>query len=133
MAKGKKTPRISTEPDSTSFGLSLGVLFGREDTPIDSTQPRDDQNTLSPPNGSESQPGRVILTRETKGRGGKTVTSVTFREGIPSNMEETAKQLRSALGCGGTAESERILLQGNQTDRAALWFASKGYNVVKGN
>ncbi|MFA7364234.1 MAG: translation initiation factor [Aminobacteriaceae bacterium] len=132
MAKREKTGRIDVEGSSSPLEVSLGALLGKEEAPErtgkemknDDPGPRQKKGTL---------PGRVILSRETKGRGGKTVTAVSFREGVPDDPEGLAKQLRTALGCGGALEDGRIILQGDQVERASAWFAAKGVKPTKGN
>ena len=128
MAKQAKQPRIETEPDAAPLALSLGALLRREEvvrTPED--VPPEEEKAPKPP---RELPGRVILTRETKGRGGKTVTRLSFREGTPSDPEGLAKKLRAAMGCGGTLEGDEIVLQGDQIQRAAEWFAARRIRVT---
>ena len=133
MAKKQKIVRIPVDEDSLPLGLSLGELFGK-DIPS-KTEPAEKKAPLAePPRAERPLPGRVILARETRGRGGKTVTAVTFREGNPSDPAELARSLRTDLGCGGTFETEedRILLQGDQVERAADWFTRRGAKVTRG-
>ena len=128
MAKQAKQPRIDTEPDAAPLALSLGALLGREEVvraPED--VPPEEEKTAKPP---RELPGRVILTRETKGRGGTTVTRLSFREGTPSDPEGLAKKLRAAMGCGGTTEGDDIVLQGDQIQRAAEWLAARKVRVT---
>jgi translation initiation factor 1 len=75
---------------------------------------------------------RVVLRREKQGRGGKTVTVV---EGLPEPLAEAAlKPLKSSLGCGAALEGDRVVLQGDQTTRAAAFFEARGVKkVVRGN
>ena len=67
-------------------------------------------------------------------KSGKTVTAVTFREGDPSDPAGLARSLRTDLGCGGVYEEkeDRILLQGDQVERAADWFTRRGTKVTRG-
>ncbi|HJL05680.1 MAG TPA: translation initiation factor [Polyangiaceae bacterium LLY-WYZ-15_(1-7)] len=75
---------------------------------------------------------KVVLRRETKGRGGKTVTRVS---GLPaSHREALAKRMKKALGCGAKVEGEDVILLGSVVDRAADWLADEGAKrVVRGN
>ena len=133
MAKKQKTARISVDEDSLPLGLSLGELLGKNMP--QRTEPPEEKTTLPEPSLPErALPGRVILARETRGRGGKTVTAVTFREGDPSDPAGLARSLRTDLGCGGVYEEEehRILLQGDQIERAAEWFTRRGTKVTRG-
>ena len=57
------------------------------------------------------------VSRQTKGRGGKTVTRV---EGLPLDddaLMQLGKQLRSACGSGGTAKDGVIEVQGDHCDK----------------
>ncbi len=128
MAKQAKQGRIETGGDAAPLALSLGALLGREEgvrAPED--VPPEEVKVAKPP---RELPGRVILTRETKGRGGKTVTRISFREGTPSDPEGLAKKLRAAMGCGGTTEGDDIVLQGDQIQRATEWFAARKVRVA---
>ena len=133
MAKRQKPASIPVDEDSLPLGLSLGELLGKNMPPR--TEPPEEKSSLPEPVLPErALPGRVILARETRGRGGKTVTVVSFREGNPSDPAALARSLRTDLGCGGTfeAEEDRILLQGDQVERAADWFTRRGTKVTRG-
>lgn len=133
MAKKHKAPRVPVDEDSLPLGLSLGELLGK-DTPPGAQPPEEKTPLPEPSRPSRPLPGRVILARETRGRGGKTVTAVTFREGNPSDPAELARSLRTDLGCGGAYEEDegRILLQGDQIERGAEWFTRRGVKVTRG-
>ena len=133
MAKKQKTVRIPVDEDSLPLELSLGELFGK-DIPPRAEPPEKKTPLAEPPRAERALPGRVILARETRGRGGKTVTAISFREGNPSDPAGLARSLRTDLGCGGVYEEEehRILLQGDQIERAAEWFTRRGTKVTRG-
>jgi translation initiation factor 1 len=60
--------------------------------------------------------GQVRVRRESKGRGGKQVTTVT---GIPypqSELEALLKVLKNSCGCGGTIKNGTLELQGDRRD-----------------
>lgn len=61
--------------------------------------------------------GVVRVARQTKGRGGKSVTVVTgvALDGIALAL--LGKQLRTACGCGGTVKDGVIEVQGDHVDR----------------
>ncbi len=133
MAKRQKPPSIPVDEDSLPLGLSLGELLGKN-MPQKTETPEEKAPLPEPALPERALPGRVILARETRGRGGKTVTSLTFREGDPSDPGGLARSLRTDLGCGGAYEEEerRILLQGDQVERAAEWFTRRGTKVTRG-
>lgn len=75
--------------------------------------------------------GLVRVSRETKGRGGKTVTLV---KGLALNAEalaELAKQLRSACGAGGTVKDGVVQVQGEHLDTLLARLQKLGYAAKK--
>ena len=75
---------------------------------------------------------KVVLRREKKGRGGKTVTRV---QGIPGGeLDAWTKRAKKALGCGATVEEGELLLLGDLVERGAAFFEGEGVKrVVRGN
>jgi translation initiation factor 1 len=72
--------------------------------------------------------GNVKVSRESKGRGGKTVTLV---RGLPLDAMALAllgKQLRSAVGSGGTVKDGLIEIQGDHCDRVMEELKKQGHN-----
>jgi translation initiation factor 1 len=72
--------------------------------------------------------GNVKVSRESKGRGGKTVTLV---RGLPLDAMALAllgKQLRSAVGSGGTVKDGVIEIQGDHCDRVMEELKKQGHN-----
>jgi translation initiation factor 1 len=81
----------------------------------------------------EKIPSKVVvkLRIETKGRGGKIVTVL---DGLPRNsdfLEGLAKELKKALGTGGSVADTTIELQGECRERLRVLLPSKGF-LVKG-
>lgn len=77
---------------------------------------------------------KVVVSREKKGRGGKTVTRVCGLGLTRAKLEELAKTMQRALGCGATLDGSDILLQGAQTERAKAKLLSLGARkVIIGN
>jgi translation initiation factor 1 len=71
--------------------------------------------------------GVVRVSRQTKGRGGKTVTRV---EGVPLDddaLMQLGKQLRSACGSGGTVKDGVIEVQGDHCDKVIEALKQLGY------
>ena len=79
-----------------------------------------------------SQPagdGIVRIQRESKGRGGKTVTVVT---GIPADeagLKEVAAGLKKRCGTGGTVKDGIIEIQGDHRELLLAELAARGYRV----
>jgi translation initiation factor 1 len=75
--------------------------------------------------------GRVDITREKGGRGGKTVTVVDGFTGIGlPEKEQLAKKIRGACGCGGTVKEGRIEIQGDQRETVARILSEAGFRPV---
>ncbi|MDD3180287.1 MAG: translation initiation factor [Opitutaceae bacterium] len=75
--------------------------------------------------------GRVDITRQTAGRGGKTVTVVSGFVGIGQpEKEQLAKKMQKACGCGGTVKDGRIEIQGDKREPVAKILAEAGFRPV---
>ena len=75
--------------------------------------------------------GRVDVRRETAGRGGKTVTTVSGFTGIGlPEKESLAKQMQRACGTGGTVKDGRIEIQGDHREKIAAILAGAGFKPV---
>ena len=71
--------------------------------------------------------GNVRVSRESKGRGGKTVTLV---RGLPLDADALAalgKQLRAACGSGGTAKDGVLEIQGDHCERVIAELTKLGH------
>jgi translation initiation factor 1 len=79
----------------------------------------------------ERNRGRVDITREKGGRGGKTVTIVDGFTGIGlPEKEQLMRKARAACGCGGTVKDGRIEIQGDQRDTVARILTEAGFRPV---
>lgn len=81
----------------------------------------------------EGSRGRVVLRREKKGRGGKTVVVISGFAELPGftavEVLNLAKKLRGKLGCGGSADRREILLQGDRPAEVAGALRDLGFRV----
>lgn len=89
---------------------------------------------VAPPVGPDlSRGGKVVVRRERKGHGGKTVTVVDGLALPPADLESLARRMRKALGCGSWVEDGRVLLQGDRAPAAETWLRANGArHVVRG-
>jgi translation initiation factor 1 len=74
--------------------------------------------------------GRVKVRRETAGRRGKPVTTIT---GVPlddAGLRQLAGRLKKRCGVGGSAKDGVIELQGDQRDVVVDVLRGEGYDVV---
>jgi translation initiation factor 1 len=73
--------------------------------------------------------GIVRVRRETQGRGGKTVTSVS---GVPRPEDELralAGELKRLCGTGGTLKDRVIEIQGDHRDAIVAALEQRGFTV----
>ena len=86
----------------------------------------------TPPKPVESaKRGRVLLRKETAHRSGKSVIIVYE---IPTHLhpveiENLAKRLRKACGCGGTVRGREIEIQGGQPAKIRALLEGEGFQV----
>jgi translation initiation factor 1 len=84
---------------------------------------------------------RAVVRMERKGRGGKEVTVVSLTRPAPPNrrgsggdklalppaeLERWCRDLKQALGCGGTVDGELIVLQGDLRSRIGAVLEAGG-------
>lgn len=75
--------------------------------------------------------GIVRVGRETKGRGGKTVSTIS---GLPLNDEgikALASELKHRCGTGGTVKDGVVEIQGEHRDLLVAELQKRGYKVKK--
>jgi translation initiation factor 1 len=75
--------------------------------------------------------GIVRVSRESKGRGGKTVTLVRGLALDAAALTALGKRLRTACGAGGTVKDGVLELQGDHAERVAAWLAKEGWSVKR--
>lgn len=75
--------------------------------------------------------GIVRVRRESKGRGGKTVTAVYGLPLAPPQLSELAGTLKQKCGAGGTVKDGVIIIQGDRTDYIMQYLSDEGYTVKK--
>ena len=121
--KQKPAPKASTAPPGTVLGNLLQAHgFAAREKAAEAGEAGLDL----------SQIGKLVVRRERKGHGGKTVTLIS---GLPApRLDLLARALRKGLGCGATVENGIIVLQGDIPERAQSWLASHGARqIVLGN
>ena len=75
--------------------------------------------------------GKVRVSRETKGRGGKAVTLVRGLGLEAAALADLGKQLRTLCGTGGTVKDGVIELQGDHVERVMERLKASGRVVVR--
>ena len=94
----------------------------QEFTP-DRTPPLQQRSPAPQPPGGQ----HVRVQRSSRGRGGKTVTTITGLELSTEQLNALAKALKVATGTGGTVQGDTIVLQGDRVTAALEQLAMAGY------
>ena len=75
--------------------------------------------------------GRVDITRQTAGRGGKTVTVASGFVGIGQpEKEQLAKKMQKTCGAGGTVKDGCIEIQGDKREQMARILSEAGFRPM---
>ncbi len=113
----KKLPPSAAPPEA--FHSPFASLIGLKATLPKGAEP-------SPPRKQRAPPARAVVRLERKGRRGKEVTVVEHLELSASEKEAWLKDMRRALGCGGTLEEGALVLQGDHRPRVEAYLQQRG-------
>jgi translation initiation factor 1 len=129
--------RLPVEPDSAPLNPLAELLRQRG---VAVAAPAAPPPAEAPPPSSASaaialSPGaKLVLRRERKGHGGKTVTVIEGLALPAARLETIARALRKALGCGARVEENCVLVQGDHVDATESWLRRHGAGrIVRGN
>jgi translation initiation factor 1 len=75
-------------------------------------------------------PSRAVVRMERKGRRGKEATVIEKLDLTVAELEQWCKELKQALGCGGTVEDGTIVLQGDLRQRVAPLLTARHVGKV---
>ena len=75
--------------------------------------------------------GAVRVRRETRGRKGKTVTTITGVPLAPAELRALAAELKRQCGCGGSAKHGVIEVQGDHAAALVTALEERGYSVKR--
>lgn len=73
----------------------------------------------------------VRVSRESKGRRGKTVTIISGLTLDDAKLQDLATRLKQICGTGGTVKDGKIEIQGDQCDRILAELQSRGYKAKR--
>ncbi len=77
-------------------------------------------------------PGKIVVRKESKGRGGKAATLIRGIDLHGAPLEALVKKLKTKLGTGATIEDDgAIAVQGEQIDRVIALLVAEGFERVK--
>ena len=103
------------------FNNPFGALQGLKDA-----LPRAEERPAKEPKG----PAKAVVRMERAGRRGKEVTVIEQLDLPVNQREEWLKELKNALGCGGTIEGTALVLQGDQRERVPKLLEKRGVKRV---
>jgi len=83
------------------------------------------------PSTTDPADGIVRVRRETKGRRGKGVTTVTGLPGDDATLKKLAGELKKKCGTGGSVKGGIIEIQGDQRDVLVKELEARGYRVKR--
>lgn len=127
MAK-KRSDRSGSGPglSSNPFADALAHALGVEAPPSAERIAWEDEEDEA----TSSRSKWVHIGFEKKGRGGKTVTLVTFQNPA-TDTAEWAKKLKTRLGVGGSVDPDGIVLQGDVRTKAEDFLQAAGYKTKR--
>jgi translation initiation factor 1 len=74
---------------------------------------------------------KLLVRKEKKGRGGKTVTVIEGYQGNPQTLEALCKKVKQHCGVGGGVEHKTFIIQGDKCDQVVKILIKEGYNARK--
>lgn len=126
MAKKRKSnvETTATPLKQNPFAALAGQLPAASPASTDEAADKAEAVESEPRGSSLRFDAKVVVRREKKGRGGKTITRI---QGLPAaHREALASEMKRALGCGAALEGEDVILLGSLVDRAADWLEAAG-------
>jgi translation initiation factor 1 len=108
------------------YSTDGGRICPRCRWPVDRCACREQAGSASP-----SGDGVVRVRRETKGRKGKGVTTVSGVPLPPDGLAELARELKKNCGSGGTLKDGIIEIQGDHVATVMEMLAGRGWKVKR--
>jgi translation initiation factor 1 len=84
----------------------------------------DPKQAAAPPND-----GIVRIARDSRGRHGKTATTITGLPGDDAVLDALLKQLKQACGAGGSRDGRVLEIQGDHRERLRDALSAMGHTV----
>lgn len=116
---------------STGFDSLGGLVFSTDSGRMcpDCRQPQAQCNCAQ--TATPAGDGIARVRRETKGRGGKTVTTITGLALPADELKALAKRIKARCGCGGSVVDGVIEIQGDRADMLCDWLAAEGFKTKR--
>ena len=133
MASSRKQPIDSRSLDPLQGGLShnpFAKLRSADAAPLPA-QPQLEARAKGP--SGDALGGRLVVSLERKGHGGKSVVRIDGIEGDKGQRKQLARDLGRALGRGARVEQDCLVIQGADLDGPIAWLEEQGaQGVVRG-
>ncbi len=132
-AVSRSKSRVDVSGSSAPLKQSLsGLASLRDQLPAGpsasaTVAPRD---AVAEKSNAYTRASKLVVRRERKGHGGKTVTRIEGLSGNANELDAIAKDLKRALGCGATVEAQDVLVQGDQCERVVTLLQARGATKV---
>jgi translation initiation factor 1 len=110
---------------SKKFKPSGTIVYSTNPDFMDNAQDKEEITTPPP----QQQDLRVL--RDSKNRGGKTVTLVTGFIGNENDLKELGKLLKTKCGTGGSVKDGEIIIQGDFREKIFSFLNEAKYKVKK--
>ncbi|MCB9751237.1 MAG: translation initiation factor [Myxococcales bacterium] len=142
MGKRSKrdAPRITEDASALTSNPFAGLAGLAGAAPDEPAEPESSPPDDAPPDTTSSErpwqgrpkalTGKLVITRERKGHGGKTVTRLTGVALPPAELETLTRALRRAFGCGGQLDGGDVVLAGARQQQLADWLRAEGATRV---
>lgn len=127
---GEQKKRIAPTPGGPR--TSLADALAARGVSVSAPAPAAPPPTPAPvaTDGDLARAKKVVLRRERKGHGGKTVTVVAGLGLSPRDLERVTRELKRGLGCGASVDGDTIVLQGDLAARVEPWLAARGVRTI---
>lgn len=102
---------------------------GRVRPPKDEKPPKLRHRQAPPARPQVPDDGIVRIMRDSRGRGGKTATTITGLPGTETELDTLLKVLKQHCGAGGTRDGRALTIQGDQRARLQEKLAALGHRV----
>ena len=111
----------------------LDALKNLPRAPEPEPPPQRSAKAVVPPQSPRKSRGRLVLRKEKKDRGGKTVVVISGFAELPGAnavmIAALAKELKGKLGCGGSFDRHEIVLQGDRAAAVNALLEELGFRV----
>ena len=128
---GKRSKRVATDGGGEALSQSPFGSLDLESFPEAKGPAESNKSPQSVRKESNRNRGRIDVSRQKTGRGGKTVTIATGFKGIAIEEKAAlAKSIQKSCGTGGAVKKGNIEIQGDKRDEVKAALEKAGFGVV---